>query len=120
MEKAWYGEQQAKKRRKIPRKKEKLKTPEIRRKVIELLVQEQSSPRDISWRLEEEELRISWRAIYYFTKHDHTELQQQGQRPEDFTDHPCRETDDSEVEKPLGDERPSRFVEERLLCHGTL
>lgn len=76
VERAWYGQQQAKKRRQVPRKKEQLKTAEIRSKVIELLVNEQASPRDISSRLKEQALKISWRAIYYFTKHDRKELQQ--------------------------------------------
>jgi IS30 family transposase len=71
--------EQAQKRRKIPRKKSKLESdPELKEKVIELLVNEQASPRDISFRIPDElpGKSIAYTTIYQFTKTNRRDLRE--------------------------------------------
>ena len=77
LERASYAHEQALKRRKIPRKKGKLScSPQLRERVIWLLVNEQASPRDISYRIADElpGESIAYTTIYNFTKHERTDL----------------------------------------------
>jgi IS30 family transposase len=78
LEKAAYAHEQTKKRRRIPRKHESLSDPELRQKVIELLVKEGASPLDISFRIPEllPGRSISPRTIYYYTKKRRPDLQE--------------------------------------------
>ena len=78
-EKAKYADEQAKKRRASPRReRELLKNKEIQDRVIQLLVDEQASPLDISLRISEEfpGKSISARAIYSFIKENRPDLKQ--------------------------------------------
>jgi IS30 family transposase len=71
--------ERAAKKRKIPRKSGKLASdPELEKSVIELLVEEQSSPRDISFRIAEKfpGKHIAYTTIYNFTKYDRTDLRE--------------------------------------------
>ena len=66
-------------RRKIPRKNTKLASnPELKEKVIYYLVEEQASPRDIAYRIEEDlpGQSIAYTTIYNFTKNDRTDLKE--------------------------------------------
>ena len=64
------------KRRKHGKKKKKLADNELRRKVIDLLVNEQASPRDIQHRLLEEGIKVAYTTIYSFTKKERPDLRQ--------------------------------------------
>jgi transposase, IS30 family len=77
-ERARYMYERARAKAKIPRKKGKLASnPELRARVIELLVEEQAGPRDISFRIAEERgEHIAYSTIYDYTKHDRTDLRQ--------------------------------------------
>jgi IS30 family transposase len=71
--------ERAQKRCKIPRKKSKLAShPELKQKVIELLVDEQASPRDIAHRIPEElpGESIAYTTIYNYTKKDRKDLKE--------------------------------------------
>ena len=71
--------ERAQKKRKIPRKKSKLSScPELKQKVIELLVEEQASPRDISFRIADElpGESIAYTTIYNFTKTERKDLRE--------------------------------------------
>jgi IS30 family transposase len=78
LEKAAYAHERTKERRKIPRKHECLSDPEVRQKVIELLVKEGAAPLDISFRIPEllPGRSISPRTIYNFTKKRRPDLQE--------------------------------------------
>jgi transposase, IS30 family len=78
-EKAKYADDQAKKRRAAPRnERELLKSEKLRNRVIQLLVEEQAAPLDISLRIPEEfpGESISPRAIYNFIKKNRPDLKQ--------------------------------------------
>jgi len=71
--------ERAQKKRKIPRKKSKLSSrPELKQKVIDLLVNEQASPRDISFRIPDElpGESIAYTTIYCFTKTERKDLRE--------------------------------------------
>lgn len=64
-------------RRKRGKRKKKLdKKPELRRQIVDLLVNEQASPRDISKRLLEKGDKIAYTTIYSFTKKERPDLRQ--------------------------------------------
>ena len=78
-ERARWMYENAQKKRKIPRKKSKLASnPLLKEKVIDYLVNEQASPRDISARIREDLLgqSIAYTTIYNFTKRDRTDLKE--------------------------------------------
>ena len=78
LEKAAYAHERTKERRKIPRKHESLSDPELRQKVIDLLVYEGASPQDISYRIPKllPGRSIAPRTIYYYTKKRRPDLQE--------------------------------------------
>ncbi len=76
-ERARFMYERALSRRRIPRKKSKLSSnPALKKKVIELLEDEDASPRDISYRIPDElpGERIAYTTIYHFTKHERPDL----------------------------------------------
>lgn len=79
LERAAYAHEKTLERRKLPRKREKLEVrPELRARVISLLVDEQAAPRDIAYRVVDElpGEKIAYTTIYNFTKYRRPDLKQ--------------------------------------------
>ncbi len=77
LERSRHAHEKALKRRRIPRKRALLEChPELKKRILELLTNEQASPRDIAFRLRDElpGRSIAYTTIYNFTKHDRTDL----------------------------------------------